>query len=175
MARLPRIVAFIGPIGSGKTTAAQCLKPLGYHRISFADPLKQMLMTLGLTHEQVYGDEKELASPLLCGHTPRWAMQSLGTEWGRNHIHKNLWVRAWQHRCQSHQLVTVDDMRFPNEHAMVRSLNGKVIRVLRGRSNDATPAHESEVYNLEPDLEIFNTSSIERFKRDVIFAVQSFE
>jgi energy-coupling factor transporter ATP-binding protein EcfA2 len=175
MAKLPRIVAFIGPIGSGKTTAAQCLKPLGYHRISFADPLKQMLMTLGLTHEQVYGAEKETPSQLLCGITPRWAMQSLGTEWGRNHIHPDLWVRAWQHRCQTHQLVTVDDMRFPNEYKTLRALNGIVIRINRQIELATTPAHESEIYRLEPDTEIFNGSSIERFKRDVIFAVQSFE
>lgn len=171
--KLPRIVAFVGPIGVGKSTAAACLKPLGYHRISFADPLKQMLMTLGLTHEQVYGSEKEIPSPLLCGHTPRHAMQTLGTEWGREHIHSDLWVRAWQHRCQSHQLVTVDDLRFPNEYKMVKSLGGVVIGVVREREI-TSPAHESEAHKFELDNVIMNTGTLERFKRDVLFAVQSF-
>jgi hypothetical protein len=157
----------------GKSTAAACLKPLGYHRISFADPLKQMLMTLGLTYEQVYGAEKEIPSPLLCGQTPRWAMQTLGTEWGREYIHQDLWVRAWQHRCQSHQLVTVDDMRFPNEYKMVKALGGVVIGLVREREIPTTQ-HESEAHKFELDNVIMNTGPLERFKRDVLFAVQSF-
>lgn len=171
--KLPRVVAFIGPIGCGKSTAANCIKQLGYHRISFADPLKQMLMTLGLTYEQVYGGEKEIASPLLCGQTPRHAMQTLGTEWGRKLIANDLWVRAWQHRCQSHQLVTVDDLRFPNEYKMVKALNGVVIGIVRP-GEIAQTAHESEAYKFEPDNVIMNTSTLNRFTRDVLFTVQSF-
>lgn len=175
MAKLPRVVAFVGPIGSGKTTAAACLKPLGYHRVSFADPLKQMLMTLGLSHTQVYGEEKEIPSPLLGGRTPRHAMQTLGTEWGRYMIHQDLWALSWQHRCQAHQLVTVDDLRFPNEYRAVKALNGVLIRVHR---NQAVPdrhfLHESEAHTFDVDAEIMNNGTLDRFKRDVLFTVQSF-
>lgn len=172
MGKLPRIVAFIGPIGSGKTTAAACLKPLGYHRISFADPLKQMLMTLGLTHEQVYGSEKEIPSPLLGHRTPRHAMQTLGTEWGRNLVAPDLWVRAWRYRCETHQLVAVDDLRFPNEYEMVRALNGVVVKIERPGSR-RPDEHESEAYEFEHDALIVNNNTLDRLKRDVLFAVQS--
>lgn len=176
MAKLPRVVAFIGPIGSGKTTAANCLKSLGYHRISFADPLKQMLMTLGLSHEQVYGGQKEETSPLLCGQTPRHAMQTLGTEWGRNLIHPDLWARAWQHRCQTHQLVAVDDMRFPNEYRTVKALNGVIVRINRPFAHATDIAHESEAYmnTMGVDAEVLNSNTLNRFTRDVLFTVQSF-
>lgn len=177
MARLPRVVAFIGPIGSGKTTAAMCLKSLGYHRISFADPLKQMLITLGLQSGQVYGDEKEIPAEILCGRTPRYAMQVLGTEWGRGLIHPDLWVRAWQFRCQSHQLVAVDDMRFLNEHRAVKALNGVVIRVRRPGSLTPDQVHESEIHSniFDTDAEVWNNHTIDRLKRDVLFTVQSFQ
>lgn len=173
MSNLPRIVAFIGPIGVGKSTAAMCLKTLGYHRISFADPLKQMLMTLGLEHAQVYGDRKEEPTVHLCGATPRYAMQTLGTEWGRNMIHPDLWIRAWQFRAQQHQLVTVDDMRFPNEYKAVKALNGVVIGMVRDRIVAET-SHESEIHKFEPDNVILNTGTLDRLKRDVLFTVQSF-
>src|SRR5688572_26446471 len=94
---LPKIVAFVGPIGCGKTTAARALRRLEYTKVSFADPLKEMLIAFGLTAEQVYGNEKEIPTGILAGHTPRYAMQTLGTEWGRDLIHTNLWTLAWQH------------------------------------------------------------------------------
>lgn len=176
MSKLPRVVAFVGPMGCGKTTAAQYLKTLGYHRISFADPLKEMLRTLGLSYEQVYGLEKETPSALLCGQTPRHAMQTLGTEWGRQLIHNDLWARAWQYRCQPHPLVTVDDLRFPNEHHAVKGLNGIIIRINRP-GTVLIGQHESEAHSstFDVDGEILNTGSLDRFKRDVLFTVQSFD
>lgn len=48
----PKIIAFSGCIGTGKTTAANFLRErYGYALIKFADPLKSMLRALGLTEE----------------------------------------------------------------------------------------------------------------------------
>lgn len=170
--KLPKVVAFVGPIGCGKTTATHFLEHLGYRKVSFADPLKQMLSSLGLTTGQLWGSEKETEAHILCGRTPRHAMQTLGTEWGRQLIHPDLWVRAWQFRCQEHQLVTVDDLRFPNELAAVRSMNGVVVKIIRpGVQHD--PSHESEAHTLRHDCEVFNAGTLDHFRRNVLLTVQA--
>ena len=87
-----RLIAFCGYMGSGKSFAADYLiEKYGYTRVKFAGPLKDMLHTMGLTEEEIEGGDKDKPSDLLCGRTPRWAMQSLGTEWGRECIGENLW------------------------------------------------------------------------------------
>ena len=98
---MKNLIALTGLAGSGKTTAADYLvKAHGFACISFAGPIKSMLRTLGLTAlediEEVFeGEGKEKPNRLLCGKSPRFAMQTLGTEWGRDLIGPDLWVNAW--------------------------------------------------------------------------------
>ena len=97
-----RLVAFCGLMGSGKTYAADYLvQNFGYTRIKFAGVLKDMLRTMGLTDEHIEGELKDLPCDMLDGRTPRWAMQSLGTEWGRTCISENLWGNLWEREVQA--------------------------------------------------------------------------
>ncbi len=104
-------------------------------RHRFAGPLKAMLRTLGLTEAQVDGDEKETPCELLSGHTPRMAMVTLGTEWGRMLIGKDLWVNATMLRVDTDlaagRLVVIDDLRFDNEALAVRARGGLIIQLER--------------------------------------------
>lgn len=140
-----KIVGICGLAEAGKSTAA---KLLGGEVVSFAKPLKDMLATLGLTHAQLYGDQKEVPTGLLCGRTPRHAMQTLGTEWGRECIASNIWTEQWKRRvAQSTATVVVcDDVRFENEVEIIRSLGGVVIALKRDTriGGTATLAHQSE-------------------------------
>jgi hypothetical protein len=95
-------------------------------------PLKDMLRAIGL--DEVYlGSLKELPCPLLCGATPRHAMQALGSEWGRNLIHPDLWVTLWREKAYQSKapLIVADDVRFANEAATVLALGGTLLRVRR--------------------------------------------
>ena len=145
---LPRVVALTGAAGSGKSTAADYLiRHHGYERVKFADPLKDMMRAIGLSERYIEGDLKEEPTPWLRGKTPRHAMQTLGTEWGRNCIGEDFWVFLWRMRCidvivGEDGRVVVDDCRFPNEAAAVRSLGGVIIK-LEGRGGIAG-AHASE-------------------------------
>jgi len=140
---LPRVVALTGPAGSGKSTAADYLiRQHGYERVKFAGPLKDMMRAIGLDEDDIEGSDKELSNSLLCDKTPRHAMQTLGTEWGRKCIGEDFWVRLWLHRVATAKRVVVDDLRFPNEAAAVRSLGGVIIK-LEGRGGIAG-AHASE-------------------------------
>ncbi len=146
-----RLVGFCGPIGAGKTTAARLLVAQGFERVRLAEPLKNMLRALGLTESEIDGSDKEKPSDLLCGATPRWAMQSIGTEWGRQCLGADFWVRAWA-KIADEKLargvpVVVDDVRFSNEAQAIWDRDGLLIRVQR--PGLATGVHASE--QLPPD------------------------
>lgn len=153
----PPVVGLCGLAGSGKSTAAAALVQVGYERVRFAGPLKAMMAALGLTEREIDGDLKEEPCALLGGRTPRHAMQTVGTEWGRQMIDNELWIRAWQRAAAGKSLVVVDDVRFENEAAAVRAAGGMLIRVMRPGLVAGT--HASETAELACDVEVANTGS----------------
>lgn len=155
------LIGFCGRARAGKGMAADWLvRRHGYELVKFAAPLKDMLRVLGLTNAEIEGDLKEKPCALLGGKTPRWAMQALGTEYGRNLIDKDLWVRAWANRLVPYRLVTVDDVRFPNEEAALHTMGGLLIEVRRD-GTDAPVNHESEQHVFSPDYVIENNGSLD--------------
>lgn len=169
------VIGFCGRMGSGKTTSALHLVDNGFTRLRFAGPLKAMLQAAGLTPDQTDGDLKEVPSALLCGRTPRHAMQTLGTEWGRHLIGDDFWAHAWGLAADkveqgglaadslghwaSGRYITVDDVRFPNEAAAIRSRGGIVVEIQRPGLPPPAAAHVSETYDLRPDFVIGNNST----------------
>lgn len=143
----PKLIVLAGVAGAGKSTIAAELVKHGYQVVKFAGPLKAMIRALGLTDAEIEGDLKEKPCALLGGQTPRHAMQTLGTEWGRGLIHPDLWVAAWQHAAQrvlaAGGHVVVDDCRFANELAAAMALGGVAVRLVRDGAG--TAAHASEV------------------------------
>lgn len=159
-----RVVAFTGLAGSGKSTAAlHLVNAHGWQRIRFAGPLKAMMHALGLSDREIDGDLKEQSCDLLCGQTPRHAMQWLGTEWGRNLIGRDVWIRAWRaavKRTLPGSCIVVDDCRFPNEAIAVAGLGGKLVRIDRTGAGVGAAGHESESHQLPADFTISNNGSI---------------
>jgi hypothetical protein len=161
----PRIVAFSGPAGSGKTTAAKHLvTDHGYRRIRFADPLKDMLRDFGLTFDQIDGSLKETPCEMLCGKTPRRAMQTLGDEWGRQLIGGDIWVQAWERRLEEAMLwssdtrIVVDDLRYPNELDALLRNDALIVRILRPEV-PAVENHDSENHALFSQRVLINDST----------------
>lgn len=137
-----KLIGLCGLAESGKSTAARLL---GGEVISFAKPLKDMLATFGLTDAQLYGDQKFEPCDLLGGKTPRHAMQTLGTEWGREAIYPSIWTDAWKRRVLASEssVVICDDVRFGNEVELIRSMGGVVIAIQRDAAGRAG-SHPSE-------------------------------
>lgn len=151
------ILGLTGPAGCGKSTVAKYL--VDHHsfvEIAFADPLKDMLAALlGEAREnldRLLADRewKERPCSTLGGKSPRQALQLLGTEWGRQLMHPDIWVLAVRSRIEwvqdvfedeGHHIV-ISDVRFANEAAFVRQ-HGRLAHVSRP---DAAPvaAHTSE-------------------------------
>lgn len=176
----PPIIALSGPAGSGKSTvAARLASRYDAHRIRFADPLKAMLTAIlvsagtstDMAYRMVEGDLKEVPATALCGRTPRHAMQTLGTEWGRDLMHPNLWIELWAAKARTALrngfAVVVEDCRFLNEVRTVWDLGGKVVWI-HGRSGIAG-SHVSESGGAQhmADYHIYNDGDLAHLNRDV--------
>jgi len=126
----------------------------------------------GIEDEYIDGDKKEVPHPLLCGMTTRHAMQTLGTEWGRKLIGKDLWVLQLQRRLEKLvdagvRTIVVDDLRFMNENGFFESLrfgpyNYKVDIIKVRRNGCISDGHESEeeIDSIVEDWTLFNNSTI---------------
>jgi len=122
-----------------------------------------MMAALGLTPEQIEGSEKEIPCALLGGNTTRYAMQRLGTEFGRDLIDSNLWIRAWQNALSLVPPgvgVVVDDCRFPNEAAAVQAAGGILVRIERPGAGAAGYQHSSETHMLPVTARFLNVGDI---------------
>ena len=181
------IIGLTGLKGAGKTTVAAVLHDqYGFVRRSFASPIKEMLEAMGIPQKYIYdADYKERPVPGY-GKSARFMMQSLGTEWGREMVSQNVWTRALESRIQDiRDDVVIDDVRFPNECAMVHSLGGKIVLV--DRPGMAPDAHISEagvgssevdgvIRNLScylTDLEDAVTTYMETGNHGTVYATES--
>jgi hypothetical protein len=141
---LAPFVAIYSPApGSGKSTLAQALINQGWVLVKFAGPLKAMMRALlreagcpeELIERYVEGDLKEEPCPYLGGHTCRYGMQTLGTEWGRILMGDRFWVNITAMKTaalrQAGQPVVNDDMRFPNEFEFAEDEGATTVMLTR--------------------------------------------
>jgi hypothetical protein len=158
------IIGVVGPAGSGKSAVAKHLvTKYGFFRMRFAENLKAMLKVgLGLSDEQIDGDLKMVPLPEFGGCTPRHIMQTLGTDWGRRLIHSDVWVSAWRKKLPGTGLVVVDDVRFPNEAAAIKSEGGFLWRIDRPGIEAMAHDHPSERFQAQiaTDITLVNETNL---------------
>jgi hypothetical protein len=165
------IIGLTGYAGSGKTTAAKHLAEAhGFLQVKFAGPLKAMVRCLGLGDAEIEGNLKESPSAILGGRTPRHAMQTLGSEWGRDLIHPNLWVNAAMAVVDDvldhGGRVVIDDLRFQNEAEAIKSRGGIIIRIERPGVGPVN-GHESESNPIPHDWAIQNTVGVNHLRLSI--------
>lgn len=169
---MTRLIALTGAAGVGKSYVARQAMCGGDVKVAFAEPLKKMMVgllesSLGAveTARVVYGDGKEEPLAIFGGKSSRQAQQFLGTEWGRELIHPDLWVNVWKERVERLRSlgrdVVCDDLRFPNEALAVRELGGSIVQVVGNRATTEHSDHVSESYRPNPDFVIHNTGDRE--------------
>jgi hypothetical protein len=180
------LIGITGRMESGKSSAASALVDRGdFQVVSFAMPLKEMAATLlmsGFGYSRLVVDyhlgNKNKALPYV-GVTMRHLLQTLGTDWGRNMIGPDLWVRSARERVVNlHKTthVVVDDVRFEDEAAMIREAGGLVIHLRRERRLDYGLSHVSEagISVGAKDVVIDNNGSIEDLREAVLWEVLRF-
>lgn len=106
------------------------------------------------------------------GKKMREVLITIGTEWGRYIISKNLWIDTWKNRAHKFEKVVTTDCRFQNEEEAVRSLGGNIVRVNGGKSiaNNEWSSHPSESYidKMVVDHTINNVGTIEDLHNTVM-------
>lgn len=136
---------------SGKTTVAQILvNDFDFKRHSFAEPIKRMLVELmsfsGFSNEEIwnYMDmEKELPIPLLGNKSFRYLAQTLGTDWGRQLVDRDVWINIVTNNPQRANFIVIDDVRFPNEFDAIKRDGGEIWKIERAEQA-LTTKHPSE-------------------------------
>lgn len=168
--RAPRLIAICGRKRSGKDTAAKALRCFGYKSIAFAEPLKQMLVAFlvgsgwdhRIAHFTVYEGDREKPIQPLNGRSVRYALQTLGTAWGRDLMHGDLWRDATMRAINAapERRFVVTDLRFPNEADSIKSAGGVIVRIERDLPHDDSDNHVSETLleSIIPDYVIHNVS-----------------
>lgn len=131
------LIGIVGKARSGKDTVANFLvAEFNFAKLSFADPLKAIIMELfDMSHEQLYGDLKEVVDKRYA-QTPRWLLQYIGTNVFRK-LHENIWVNAGIRQCektlanQNVAGIVISDVRFQNEFSAIKEAGGQLWKVLR--------------------------------------------
>ncbi len=115
-----RVIGLTGKKRHGKTLFCGYLglKLPEYRTINFKDSLLEMAYSIGWNGEK---DDRG-----------RKLLQRLDTDVCRECIDQDYWVTRWFERVSfvSSEYVLVDDVRFNNEAAAIKALNGMIIKVV---------------------------------------------
>ena len=175
----PKVIMLSGKAGAGKDTVASHLAlKYGYYQIAFADPMRQLLATLvkyqGADPQTVIRsiydrDVKEKPNPFFGDKSYRQAMQTLGTEWGRDCMGEDFWARIALNRIKrawhESEHWVISDLRFPNERAIFEEEFGGQMEhweILRNDCEEvANHLSESALKDVTPDILLTNHTSLE--------------
>ena len=156
-----KIIALSGLAQTGKTTAAEYLHAKHkFGLLTLAEPIKELASIL-LGEEYSWVEEnKNVVHPSMEEVAPgknitvRKILQTLGTEWGRNLLHPDIWINyvlkdlPWY---EEHEWpgVVITDCRFDNEAIAVRKAGGIVCHIRRANA-PSIGRHISEA-GIDPD------------------------
>jgi hypothetical protein len=171
-----RIIGLYSPApGSGKSTVAEFLEDYSYETAPFAGFLKGMIkrLLLDLGYSQAQASEmmkkKDCVVPGIDIRV-RTLMQTLGTEWARNTLDQDFWIKCWKSKVESTRgLIVADDVRFLNEALAIKEMGGEVWQIIRPEiKNDEKHSSEGQLDHWAGfDQVIVNDSSIENFTAKV--------
>ncbi len=159
------LIGLTGEARCGKDTVATMLGLPEYH---FSKPMKDACRVIfGWGDEHLYGDLKEVVDPKF-NVSPRKALQTMGTDWGRNMIVQDIWLKRAQIEINSNEHLVVSDVRFDNEARLIRSNGGIIVKIIRG-DKPSVRDHVSEEGISEQfvDRTIYNDGTINQLKNMV--------
>ena len=173
-----KIIGLSGYKRSGKSSVAKILvEDHGFMQLSLAEPLKKMLVSLyhsanvtdsTLIWDKLEGDLKETYCEIL-GTTPRYAMQTLGTEW-RMMFNEHLWINILINKIKAYDYpnIVISDVRFPVEVALIsKEFDGfKLWNITRPGYGGTSHSSEQDISVLADTL-ISNDSSLDELKNKV--------
>ena len=149
---MQKVIAITGLKGSGKDTIASiiCKHDSSFRTIAFADRLKDICAVMfGWNRDMLSGRFPESrewrekpdefwSKELGIEFTPRKALTTVGTDIIRGTLLAHIWDITVKKEIIDNPNINyiITDCRFPNEIAMIRSLNGRIVEVQRGKLPD---------------------------------------
>lgn len=184
-------MAFIGKARSGKDTAAGFLvRERAYTRVAFADPLKEMALSVDplIPAGRVIGQRIHVRLSALVRDVGweyakdtypevRRILQSIGQT--QRDFDVNYWLRVAERKLDSakrwNMPVVVTDVRYLNEADMLRARGFRMIQLIRpawhhNPMNPQAAEHtsETELDGYGADITIYNDGDLDRFRRTVL-------
>jgi len=152
-----KIILVYGLKNAGKDTVANIIlkQKKGAIKMSFADALKHVIYDIsrllcpdsGVTMDILYSDLKN-THQVSGGVTVRTALQVIGTDILRKHLHDDVFVDNIIHKIHSSadtDFIVIPDLRFPNELTRVHAAFPGMCRVIHVTRDIMTPdSHVSE-------------------------------
>lgn len=177
------LIGLAGAAGCGKNTVADIIADGSppARIAAFADPIYECVSSItGISVDRLQDRAvKEAVLPWL-GKSPRQLLQLLGTEWGRQLIHPDIWVRSLVERVSpwldAGMTVVVTDVRFDNEAEAISAAGGEVWKVVRPGwsclcSDAAAHASEAGVGEAFVARTIVNDGGLDRLRNQVCAAI----
>lgn len=178
----PFLIGLTGLAGAGKDTAADRLCAAhGFERHAFAEPIRDMLTALlvscGIDYDHLFDRaKKEQPLPHL-GMSPRRLMQTLGTEWGRQQLDPQFWIRCTALTLGLHDLprsapvhdrIVITDVRFAEEAAWIKSFGGVIARVERdGAGIPGQHVSELQAQHIKATWRIQNNGTVDELHQHI--------
>lgn len=163
------LVGFAGRAGHGKDTCVDYLtRKYGFHKLSFATPLKDALKSIFLlSDEQLHGKDKQKLDSRW-GVSFREIAQFFGTQICRSALEplipglgediwvKNLSIRLNQLKQNLPEINTaISDVRYKNEEKLIRNNNGFIIKIIRkSKQNQITHIKNDEINEINNNVKI---------------------
>jgi hypothetical protein len=167
------LIGLIGYKNSGKTSISREFASLydefDVNMIGFSNPLYDMLNVLGISREEIQDKSiREIPHPKLHGKSIQYALNTLGTDWGRKLISENIWVKASMEQLKDEPWTVniADNIRFPNEFQAVKDHGGITVGIVNPTVCDDGTVPESYVRQLqkEADYTILNDPDLKSLK-----------
>jgi len=168
------LIGIHGKAGTGKDLVAEYLRQnYGLFPVAFATPIKHALVYLlqdayRLTLSHFDGPIKEVVIPGL-GKSPRQLTQSMGTDWGRDQVNPEVWMRIAAATIRDRRAlatsielpfpgVVVTDVRFKDEAQWIRSNGGAVLHLYRAEAKQVNQHVSEDGGSVGPDDLIINNN-----------------
>lgn len=180
-----KLIGLHGAAGCGKDTVAEILcATQEFRSVSFAEPLIDMLVAGFRVSKSYFTDRnlKEIQIPELCGKSPRQLMQTLGTEWGRNYVDCDVWVKIADRKIDYLRKlaaagnayiegIVATDVRFQNEYDYIRNHGGTIWHIHRPNNpHEINTTHTSAKLidvDKERDIVIVNDCDIDHLAEKI--------
>lgn len=153
------LIGLCGAAGAGKNAVAEILRDRrNFTGLSFAAPIYRAVSAIvGLSVEELARRDRKERPIGWLGKSPRELLQTLGTQWGRQMVAEDIWVRLAISQARELRSiggrVAITDVRFENEARAIRGDGGVIWRVTRPVAVlDAQAAQHASEAGIPDDL-----------------------